>query len=252
MQEIKVSIITVCFNSAITIKETIESVLNQTFKNIEYIIIDGNSTDGTIEIVKSYANNISCFISEKDEGIYDAMNKGIKLASGDIIGLLNSDDTFYDNNVISDVVDNFGNESLIDGVYGNLIYISKENENKAVRKWTSKSYYKNYFEDGHVPPHPTLFLKKNVYVQAGFFDVKYKFAADYEFMFRVFKKNDFKFKHINRELVKMKLGGATNKNFKNIYKGNKEIICAWQQNGFKIPILLMPKRFLKRITQFFV
>lgn len=247
----KISIITVVYNNEKTIKEAIESVLSQTYSDIEYIIIDGNSIDKTVQIINEYKNKIDFFISEKDAGIYDAMNKGIKAATGDIIGILNSDDLYNDHTVIESVMNQFNLNSSLDIVYGNLVYVKAENVDKVVRKWNSNPYYKKYFENGNVPPHPSLFVKRKVYEKAGLFNINYKLAADYEFMLRIFKKYCFNSMYINKVIVKMRLGGATNQSFSNIKKQNIEILNAWKNNNLKIPLLLMPLRALKRLKQFF-
>jgi len=246
----KISIITVCYNSAATIEFAINSVLSQTYPAIEYIIIDGGSCDDTIDIIKSFGKSIATVVSEPDNGIYDAMNKGIRSATGDVIGILNSDDLYADNNVINDVMKCFLNDPDLDILYGDLVYVKKKDLTKVVRKWKSKTYYKNFFEDANVPPHPALFLRSCVYQKEGLFDLKYKLAADYEFMLRIFKKHNLKSKYLNRLIVRMRLGGATNKNFKNIFNGNKEILKAWENSGLKVPITLIPLRIIKRLTQF--
>jgi glycosyltransferase involved in cell wall biosynthesis len=247
----KLSIITICFNSSSTIETTIKSVLSQNYDNLEYIIIDGNSTDNTLEIIHKYRNRISKIISEKDNGIYDAMNKGVCLASGDVIGILNSDDFYEDNNVLQDVMTCFDADPELSILYGDLVYVKNNNIKKAVRKWVSKPYYRSFFENGNVPPHPTLFVKSSVYNEVGLFDLQYKLAADYEFMLRAFKRNIFKSMYINRLIVRMRLGGATNRSFINILSGNKEIIHAWKNNQLTPPIYLMLIRFYKRMIQFF-
>jgi glycosyltransferase involved in cell wall biosynthesis len=226
------------------------SVLGQTYKDIEYIIVDGKSNDKTVSIIKEYENKLGCFISEEDFGIYDAMNKGIKAARGDVIGILNSDDLYQDTNVIETVMNQFYQNPSIDVVYGDLVYVKSDNVNKVVRNWKSNSYYNSFFENGNVPPHPSLFVKKSVYEKAGLFNLDFKLAADYEFMLRIFKKHNFNSKYINRVIVKMRLGGATNQNFSNIKKQNIEILKAWNNNELKVPFLLMPLRIIKRLIQF--
>lgn len=245
-----ISIITVVYNNEKTIKDAIESVLSQSYQNIEYIIIDGNSLDGTVQIINNYKSKLSFFISEKDSGIYDAMNKGIKTATGDVVGILNSDDLYYNNTVIESIMSQFLSNSEIDIVYGDLVYVKRDETQKIVRNWESQPYYKNFFENGNVPPHPAFFVKRKVYEHAGYFNLNYKLAADYEFMLRVVKKYNFKLKYLKKVIVKMRLGGATNKSFSNIFKQNIEILNAWRQNDFKPPFLLMPKRFIKRLLQF--
>lgn len=246
----KISIITVVYNNEATIQQAIESVLNQSYPNIEYVIIDGNSTDNTVSIIEEYKNKLGYFTSEPDKGLYDAMNKGIQAATGDVIGILNSDDLYQDRNVLSDIINQFKADTDLDIVYGDLVYVKKEAVDQVVRNWKSKDYYAKFFDDGNVPPHPSLFLKKSVYQKVGLFDLEFKLAADYEFMFRVFKKYDFKSKYINRLIVKMRLGGETNKSIQNIINQNKEILRAWSQNGLIPPFRLMPLRISKRLSQF--
>jgi glycosyltransferase len=246
----KITIITVTYNSELFLPSAIESVNSQDYLYKEYIIIDGKSSDGTMGVIQQFQNQIDKYISEPDKGLYDAMNKGINFASGDVIGILNSDDMYADENVLKDVMQYFNDDSDLDILYGNLVYVKMNDTNKIVRKWISKPYYNNFFEDGNVPPHPALFLRSRIYKKVGLFDLQYKTAADYEFMFRVLKKHSFKSKYINRLTVKMRLGGASNKSIKNIFNGNKEILKAWKNNGFKPPIALMLQRFIKRIIQF--
>jgi glycosyltransferase involved in cell wall biosynthesis len=246
----KISIITVVYNNEKTIKDAIESVLSQTYKNIEYVIIDGMSKDNTVSIIKKYEDKLGYFISEKDAGIYDAMNKGIIAATGDVIGILNSDDLYQDTTVINSVMTQFNQNPSLDIVFGDLLYVKSNNVNKIVRNWKSKSYSNNFFEKGNVPPHPSLFVKKKVYDEAGLFNLDFKLAADYEFMLRIFKKHNFKSNYINKVIVKMRLGGATNQSFSNIKKQNKEILQAWKNNNLKAPLLLMPLRIIKRLAQF--
>jgi glycosyltransferase involved in cell wall biosynthesis len=248
--KLKISIITVVYNNIATIEDAINSVLNQDYPNIEYIVIDGKSNDGTLDIINKYRSKIHTVISEPDLGIYDAMNKGINHSTGDIIGILNSDDLYENNTILSTIIKKFELDKNLDIIYGNLVYVKPNNTQTIVRKWKSKNYYPTYFEDGNVPPHPSLFLKSSVYKNAGNFNLKYKLAADYEYMLRIFKKFTFKIEYLDLYIVRMRLGGATNKSIKNIIKGNKEIIKAWESNSIKIPFLLMPLRLIKRLMQF--
>lgn len=246
----KISIITVVYNNDKTIRDAMQSVLGQTYKNIEYVIIDGGSKDNTVNLINEYKEKLGYFVSEKDSGLYDAMNKGILACTGDVIGILNSDDLYQDSHVIKDVMDQFNNDPELDILYGNLVYVKSDDTNKVVRNWKSKSYYKNFFENANVPPHPSLFLKSEVYKSAGLFDLQYKLAADYELMLRIFKKHNFKSKHINKLIIKMRLGGATNQSVSNIINQNKEILKAWKNNGLIAPFYLMPIRIFKRLAQF--
>lgn len=246
----KISIITACYNSSKSILDTLESINSQTHEDIELIIIDGGSTDNTLDLLKSYNNIIYTIVSEKDNGIYDAMNKGIRLATGDIIGILNSDDLYFDDKVLFDISKEFENENDLEILFGNIVYVKENDIKKIVRKWISKKYFSNYFEWGNVPPHPSLFVKKNVYSKAGMFDLNYTLAADYEFMLRIFKKHNFNSKYINRFIVKMRLGGATNKNIRNIIVGNIEIIRSWKDNQLNYPFWLLPIKICKRLIQY--
>jgi glycosyltransferase involved in cell wall biosynthesis len=246
----KVSIITVTYNSENYLQDCITSVTNQRYSNKEYIVVDGRSTDNTAIILNNNKTHINKLISEKDSGIYDAMNKGINLATGDVIGILNSDDVYADDQVLNEVMQCFVNDPNLDMVYANLVYVKRDDLSSIVRKWNSQPYHDKFFEQGHVPPHPTLFLKKQVYEKAGGFNTSFLLAADYEFMLRVFKKYKFKSKHLNRLTIIMRLGGATSKNFKNIWLQNKEILSAWKLNKLRAPSTLMFQRIIKRLAQF--
>lgn len=245
----KISIITVTFNSSKTLEETLQSVKNQTdANNIEHIIIDGNSTDDTLKIISKYSH-ISKIVSEPDQGIYDAMNKGINLATGEIIGILNSDDLFYDKRTISSITKIFQENTDIDAVYGNLIYFRTEAPQKSVRYWKSISFYKDFFDDGYVIPHPTLFLRKNVYDRLGNYYPYFKISSDYEFMIRAFKVNNFTPFYLDSVIVKMRMGGESTKNWKNIIIGNIEIYKAWKMNNLSLPFLFYIKRFIFKFKQ---
>ena len=247
----KVSIITVVYNNRATVLDALMSIKRQSYKNIETIVIDGCSTDGTVDVLNSNKDLISILVSEPDGGIYDAMNKGIQRASGDIIGILNSDDIYDNERVIDLVVEEFEADRSLDILYSDLVYVSRGNVDKIIRKWKSSTYTRNFFEYGIVPPHPTVFLKKRVYEMAGVFNLNFSLAADYEFMLRIFKKHNFNSKYVNEVFVKMRLGGATNKSVKNIVLGNLQIFQSWRVNGLNIPVLLMPLKIVKRIRQFF-
>lgn len=222
----------------------------QTHSNIEHLIMDGGSTDGTLEIIKANYNSNVILISERDNGIYDAMNKGILKSSGQIVGILNSDDLFPDSTILKEIVAEFENDNSLDVIYGDLEYVSKNDIQKIVRIWESKPYFSSFFELGNVPPHPTLFVRRKVYDQIGLFDLNFKLAADYEFMFRLFKKSNLKSRYIPMVIVKMRLGGATNNSLKNIIKGNYEIYNAWKLNGVVMPIGFFPLKLINRIRQF--
>jgi len=246
----KISIITPTFNSSKTIIDTLNSINKQSYNNIEHIIIDGNSTDDTVNLCKIHSPK-SIIISEKDSGIYDAMNKGIKKSTGQIVVILNSDDFFINEKLIETIVESFLTDNNIQIIYGNLIYVSANNTSISIREWISKSYYDNFFEDSNVPPHPTLFLRKEVYDLVGNFNLDYKLAADYEFMFRLFKLNNLKSLYINTFFVKMRTGGATSKNIKNVLIQNIEIYKCWKSFGFKFPYFFFINKLLNRTSQYF-
>jgi len=243
----KVSIITVCFNSERTIDLTITSVLEQEYENVEYIIIDGNSTDNTLKIVQSYGHRIKHIISEKDNGIYDAMNKGIKLASGEIIGILNSDDVFFNNQVLTDIMESF-KISNADCVYGNIVYF-KNTMHEVKRVWETSEYYSEFFENGKVPPHPALFVKKSIYEKIGFYRTDFKIAADQEFMIRLLKKHNCVSAYLDKFIVRMRLGGASTSGFKSYWISTKEIRKAWEVNNLKYPFKLYFIRPISKIFQ---
>ena len=246
----KISIITVVYNNEQFIADAIESVLSQTYNDVEYIIIDGGSTDKTVEIIEGYKGRIQTVVSEKDTGLYDAMNKGIALATGEVVGILNSDDIYYHAKVLEEIMALFKADTNAGAVYGNIVYCAKENIMKVVRRWVTKAHYKTFFEDGEIPPHPGLFVKKKIYDTVGGYNLSFKIAADYEFMIRAFRANGFKLIFINKFLVRMRMGGASNKSIKNIIQGNKEIHRSWKLNGLSFPGKLLLVRPIKKIAQY--
>ncbi|NIJ53718.1 glycosyltransferase family 2 protein [Dyadobacter arcticus] len=246
----KVSILTVVYNGAKTIRQSIESVLKQDYSDIEYIIIDGGSRDGTKEIIESYGEKIAVFVSEPDAGIYDAMNKGIQLATGDIIGILNSDDFYAYQTVISEVAEtiNFGN---FQGVYGDLEYVDAVNEQIVKRKWISGSYKKGAFINGWMPPHPTFFVRKDIYKTKGNFRLDLGSAADYELMLRFVHKGEISIAYIPKVLVKMRIGGVSNSTVKNRIAANRNDLKAWKANDLNPRFYTLWLKPLRKIFQFF-
>ena len=245
----KVSIVTACLNSDETVEGTVKSVLSQDYKNIEYIIVDGGSTDGTLDILKKYRDRIHKYISEPDNGVYDAMNKGIKLATGDVVGFLNSDDFYADNYVIEKIA-NVMQSSDVDCCYGNLEYVANNNTYKTVRRWKSQPYQSGLFKKGWHPPHPTFFVKKSIYDKYGCFDINYDIAADYELMLRFLKKYHLKSCHIPDVLIKMRIGGKSNKNLWQIIKANMECFQAWKRNDLKVSPFIMVKKPVSKLVQY--
>ena len=243
----KVSVITTCLNSEKTITKTILSVLSQDYSNVEYIIIDGGSKDDSINKIKKYADKINVIVSEKDDGMYYAMNKGIALASGELIGILNSDDVFFHQNVISNVVESIKRNSS-DCVYGDLIYCNEKG--KVVRYWKSGSCNIKKFKFGWMPPHPTFFVKKNIYNNLGLFNVDFKSAADYELMLRLLYKHKINASYVPEVLVKMQIGGKSNKSLKNRLIANLEDKKAWDVNNIKRPFYTQYLKPFLKIPQY--
>ncbi len=243
----KISIITVCYNSEKTIKDTIESVLNQSYQNYEYIIIDGKSKDNTLEIIKRYEKKFNGklkWISEKDNGLYDAMNKGIKIATGDIIGMINSDDVLATPDTFQIIVSSFQQEEC-DGTYSNLEILDNKLENK-IRVFHPKN---GNYKLGWYPPHPTLYLKKTVYDKHGFYNQKYKIAADYDMMLRIMKDKKLRFRYIPKTLVYMRSGGVSTNGLKGYYRSFQESYQVLKKNKIKFPFIVNIIRSVKIFLQ---
>jgi glycosyltransferase len=244
----KISIITASFNSEKSIRDTLESVRCQEYGNVQHLIIDGLSTDKTMQIVSEYPN-VAKVISEKDNGIYDAMNKGLRIATGEVIGILNSDDLYVDNKVLKEVAEIFADEQ-VDACYADLQYVQESDTNLLVRNWKSGAFTKNSFLYGWMPPHPTLFLRRRVYDKIGFFNLAFKTAADYELILRVFVTNEFKIRYLPRVIVKMRTGGASNASVKRRIDANKEDRMAWKVNNLKPYFFTLYLKPIRKIFQF--
>jgi glycosyltransferase involved in cell wall biosynthesis len=244
----KLSIITVCYNSEKFIQTAIESVISQDYNDIEYIIIDGNSTDRTDEIINKYKDKISKFISGPDNGIFDAMNTGLKMATGDFVGFLNSDDLYINNSVLSTVMGCF-KKYACDIVYGDIYYVRQENPDSIIRKWKTKEFIPGSFKNGWHPPHPAFFVSNHIYKKYGYFDLNFKLAADFEIMLRFLEKEKVSSYYLPQFLVKMRLGGASNKNFKNIFYQNIACYKAFKKNGLKVSILYPYYRLAPKVLQ---
>ena len=245
----KVSVITVSYNSEKTIESTIQSVLNQDYNNVEYIIIDGQSTDNTLQIINQYSDRIAQVISEKDDGIYDAINKGILTATGDIVGLIHSDDFYAHTRVLSRIVEEL-NQTQADAVYSDLQYVDRENSEKVFRVWKSGEYTAGKFIKGWMPPHPTFYVKRNVFLKHGLYDLTFRLAADYELMLRYIHKNKITLSYIPETLIKMRVGGASNTSILNRIKANQEDMKAWKVNGLQPSIFTRFLKPLSKLTQF--
>ena len=246
----KISIITVSYNSQCTIKHTIDSFSSQTYKNKEYILIDGASMDWTLDILDFKKDEIDNFVSEPDGGIYDAMNKGIKAANGDIVGILNSDDFYYNQDVLSKVAKVF-EDTDCDCLYGDLVFVNKVDARKIVRYWKSGKFKKNHLTKGWMLPHPTFFVKKEIYQKYGLYNTTLKSAADYEMILRLLHKEKIIVEYIPEILIKMRMGGESNASIWNRLKGNNEDNIAWDLNGLKKPPFIRFIKPFRKISQFF-
>lgn len=248
---LKITVITVSYNAEKTIAYTLESVAKQDYPNIEHIIIDGGSTDATLELVKTSASSrIAKVISEKDNGLYDAMNKGIRVATGDVIGFINADDFYPSVHVLSDVAELFQNHQA-ESCYGDLCYVKQDNPEEVVRYWKSSPLPPDAFVNSWVPPHPTFFVRREIYDRLGGFNLDYKIAADFELMLRFLLVTSIRSIYLPKVLVHMRMGGTTNRSISNIIRQNKEIIRALRQHNYSplLPLFLT-KKMITRCWQF--
>lgn len=250
MEKIKITLITVCFNSENTISETFDSVLIQDYGNYEYLIIDGGSKDRTLDIIKTYEkkfNGRMRFISEKDKGLYDAMNKGINLSSGNVIGFLNADDKFARKNILSEI-NSFFEKTKCDGVYGDLLFLDNRTMSIPLRKVIAGEYSN---KPGWQPPFPTLYLKKEIYKTIGVYNLKYKIAADYDFTIRLIKSN-YNLSYIKDYLVFMRTGGISTKGLKGYKENFNESLQVLKDNNIPFPLLFNISRTIRTFWQMFI
>jgi glycosyltransferase involved in cell wall biosynthesis len=246
----KISIITATYNSAATISDTLASVREQDHPDIEHIIVDGRSVDKTLEIVSGFSH-IGKVISERDKGIYDAMNKGVRLATGDVIGILNSDDIYTGPSVLSTVAAAFRDPRVMT-CYADLQYVQADNLNRTIRTWKSGPFRKRNFYNGWMPPHPTFFVRSSVYEQVGLFNLALRSAADYEIMLRILLKYGISSHYIPQVLVKMRAGGMSNASFGNRLRANKEDRLAWKLNDLRPHVFTLYMKPIRKITQFII
>ena len=244
----KLTIITVVFNGAKTIKHTIESVLNQTYENVEYILIDGNSSDNTMDMVNEYKDTIDTIISEPDKGLWDAINKGIGLATGDIIGLLHADDFYTDEKVLQRVVSKL-EESKTDTLFADLLYIKDDNLDLVLRYFSAKNFTPKKLTYGLMPPHPTFFVKKSVYEQYGTYRTDLKIASDYEMFVRLLYKNNVSYSYIHFPIVKMRVGGLSGGGLRNKMLMNREVVRAIKDNGIHASCLLILRKYPIKVLE---
>ena len=243
----KISVITVCLNSERSIEKTIESVLIQEYKNIEYIIVDGGSTDNTINIINKYKAKVHKIVSESDSGIYDAINKGIKYASGEIISILHSDDYFKNDQVLTDVAKNFLNDDQIDCLIGNTLLIK---DGKKIRNYSVSMFKTWMMFFGISPPHPSSFFRKKIYNKFGLYKPHYSIAGDFEFFLRTFYKNKIKYKKKNLTYVIMQYGGESTKSYKSNFISSKEILKSFKENYIYNNFVFINLRFPIKFLQF--
>lgn len=244
----KVSIITATYNSAQTISDTLHSLNAQSYKNIEYIIVDGGSKDNTLNVIHQRCSRVSKVISEPDKGIYDALNKGLLAATGDIVGFLHSDDLFAYSDAVKDIVSQLKNSNC-KAIYADLQYVSKDNIDNVVRFWKSGEYKKSNLNSGWMPPHPTFYMKRDLYHNFGLFDLSFKIAADYDSLLRYLSTHNVTTTYLPKVVIKMRVGGASNRSLKNIIQKTKEDIRALKNNNLFWPRALFIKN-ISKISQF--
>lgn len=246
----KISIITATYNSAATVKDTLRCIQQQDHPDIEHIIVDGRSTDNTLAIAAGFPH-VAKIVSEKDKGIYDAMNKGIAAATGEVIGILNSDDIYMDASVLSTIAQVFA-DPAVKTAYADLQYVQQEDTDKIIRTWKTGTFHQKNFYYGWMPPHPTFFVRKEVYDQAGLFNISLQSSADYEIMLRILLKLNIPAHYIPRVIVKMRTGGMSNASLWNRLRANKEDRLAWKLNGLEPYFFTLLMKPLRKIPQFII
>lgn len=249
----KISLITVTYNSGSTLRDTIMSVLSQSYSNIEYIIVDGFSNDETVDIIKEYEprfNGCLKWISEKDNGLYDAMNKGVRMATGDVVGILNSDDYFTSCNILENVAKQLGDDS-IDAIYGDVHFVKSNNLAKCTRYYSSKIFRRSLMRIGLMPAHPTFYVKKECFLKYGFYKTNYKICADFDLLLRFIYVNKIVIKYLPLDMVTMRLGGASTGGVKSHIQIMKEHLRAFKENSIRSNALLLSIRYLYKLTEFF-
>ncbi len=246
----KISVVTVVLNARGTLADTIDSVARQTHGDREHIVIDGGSTDGTLDILRDNESRISQWLSERDRGIYDAMNKGIRMADGEIVGMLNADDMYADDRVLERVAEAFQTRT-IEACYGDLVYVQAADTDRVVRYWRSVEYRPGLFERGWMPAHPTFFVRRDTYERLGLYNLRLRFQSDFELTARFMALHGISTHYIPEVLVRMRLGGATNRSLANILRGNLESYLAIRRLGLSVTPFYFATKFAMRLPQFF-
>lgn len=247
----KISIVTVCYNAAETIADTLDSIAAQDHADVEHIIIDGASTDATQDVVRSHFDRVAHFVSEPDGGIYDAMNKGFALASGDLVGILNADDVYAHRGVLSRVADVM-TDTPLDACYADLVFVDRKTASGVIRYMRSCPYREELFNQGWMPPHPTLFVRRTMLARVGPFDTRFRLQSDFDFVLRLFRGQRANTRYVPETWVRMRMGGASNASVSNVLKGNWEAYLAARKNGLKVTPLFVARKILSRLPQFFM
>ena len=248
----KISLITVTYNSGNTLKYTFDSVLKQLYHDIEYIVIDGNSKDNTVSIIKKYEllfKGKLKWISEPDEGLYDAMNKGIRMATGDIVGILNSDDFFTSNRVLQEIATTFKKNKELDAIYGDIHFVNPDNLQKCVRYYSSRVFKRELMRLGFIPAHPSFYIRRECFDKYGLYKTDYKIAADFEFLLRVIYKQKIRTKYLPMDMVTMRTGGASTSGIKSYVGIMKEHLRAFKENEIYTNVGLLSLRYIYKIGE---
>ncbi|HJA86835.1 MAG TPA: glycosyltransferase [Candidatus Bacteroides avicola] len=249
----KISIVTVTFNSAYTLSNTIDSIFSQTYKNVEYIIVDGASKDNTLDIIRTYESQFNGrmkWISEPDRGLYDAMNKGIRMATGDVVGILNSDDFFTSNDVLEKVAESF-TDNDVDAVYGDIHFVRSDDLNRCVRYYSSRIFRRGLMRLGFIPAHPSFYCRRECFEKYGCYKTDYKIAADFDLLLRFIYVHRIRIKYLPMDMVTMRLGGASTSGLKSRMTCMKEILRLFRENGVKTNRFLLSLRYFYKLTEYY-
>ena len=246
---VRISVVTAVYNRRETVAQAIESVLSQTHPNVETILIDGASTDGTLEVLQPYRQHLDVFVSEPDRGIYDALNKGIERASGEVVGFLHADDLFADREVLVRIADAFV-DPQVEAVYGDLVYVRHDDVDRVVRYWRAGEFEPSALRRGWMPPHPTFYVRRRIYQRLGLFDVRLRIAADYDFILRYLGHPGIRVAYVPEVLVKMRTGGASNRSLGALIEKSREDLFALRKNRSGGLLTLLCKN-ARKLPQFF-